>query len=491
MDILPSVPSSCSSSVDSSCWSSSISLSSSNLVCDSLVSVIDSSLFSRSLSSCSSMTSRLDLYLSTLSGGLCLCRCGFWGGLLRWWDGFYYRSVSLLDFELGIFSFLDSFGVVSSDVFRYGSRLVRHLYRTLEGRLLSESVGYLCFRNCVYDLGSGVCLPHSFDLCLFSYFDYDFTLGVHSHLWDSFLRDVLPDLSVRRVLQEFFGLLFINRRVHRFDKLLFLLGSGSNGKSVFFESILGCLGRVNVTNFELRDLFVGRERLSNIACVNGKLLNYSSDVSSSGISEGSFKSFVSGEPQQARFLYGRPFMAYDMPLLVANANSMPSTFDLSVGFFRRFLIIPFTVTISSDKQDKSLGFRLSSEYCGIMNWILEGRQMVIDNGYRLSDSLAVSDALYEYEFSEDSVHQWVVYYGLSGVSFSGSMKVDYLSSELYGFYRSWCSRSGNVSIGLSAFGRRMSILGFSRSRLSRGVVYHIHCTSSCGFSGRKVVLSNG
>lgn len=53
---------------------------------------------------------------------------------------------------------------------------------------------------------------------------------------------------------------FVDRRVAKMETMLVLRGSGSNGKSVVFETIMGILGRENVSNFGIGALITGNER---------------------------------------------------------------------------------------------------------------------------------------------------------------------------------------------------------------------------------------
>jgi phage/plasmid-associated DNA primase len=95
-----------------------------------------------------------------------------------------------------------------------------------------------------------------------------------------------------------------------------LIGTGRNGKSVVYETINGILGTDNVSSIEITSLTESNNKEYNIASINGKMLNYCSDMSKKTIQSSSFKSIISGEKQLARFPYGKPFDALDIPLMV-------------------------------------------------------------------------------------------------------------------------------------------------------------------------------
>ncbi|MEB3372615.1 hypothetical protein SFC43_01335 [Bacteroides sp. CR5/BHMF/2] len=107
---------------------------------------------------------------------------------------------------------------------------------------------------------------------------YDYNPEEHIFLWKQFIDEVLPDEGWQHVFQEFLGSIFIDRRTAKIETMLVLRGSGSNGKSVVFETIMGILGRDNVSNFGIGALITGTERKKNIAYINGKRLNYCSEI---------------------------------------------------------------------------------------------------------------------------------------------------------------------------------------------------------------------
>lgn len=96
-------------------------------------------------------------------------------------------------------------------------------------------------------------------------------------------------------------------------------------------------------------------REKNIAFINGKRLNYCSEIQALefGNDSDTLKSLISGEPTEARPIYGDNFTAYNIPLLMANANQMPYLKDWSYGMRRRICIIPFEVEIPKARQKKN------------------------------------------------------------------------------------------------------------------------------------------
>src|SRR5205085_8900623 len=189
-------------------------------------------------------------------------------------------------------------------------------------------------------------------------------------LWQKFLDEVLPDETRQMVLAEYIGYVFTRLKL---EKTLMLYGRGANGKSVVFDVINALLGAENVANYSLASLSheYHRAKLAN------KLLNYSSEISTR-LEADIFKRLTSGEPVDARLPYGQPFIMSRYARLLFNCNELPRDVEHTEAFFRRYLILPFDVTMPEDQQDKRLAEKIiKSELSGVFNWVLEGLQRLL------------------------------------------------------------------------------------------------------------------
>ena len=168
-------------------------------------------------------------------------------------------------------------------------------------------------------------------------------------LFDKYLKRVLPDEESRKVLAEYVGYIFTNGL--KLEKVAILYGGGANGKSVFFDIMQALIGRDNICTYSLQSLTkVDSYERSSLA---NKLLNYATEIN--GKLEASiFKQLASGEPVQARQIYGQPFIMENYAKLMFNCNELPKEVENTEAFFRRFLIFPFTQTIPKAEQDPEL-----------------------------------------------------------------------------------------------------------------------------------------
>ena len=183
--------------------------------------------------------------------------------------------------------------------------------------------------------------------------------------WGKFLSEILPDKSSVDLLRNYLYAA-VNKVTN--DKMLVLLGSGGNGKSVISQLLPSVLGLDNVCNCEIKDLVHGRYKAYNIARIDGKIINICSEIPIKFAAE--LKGLISKEPILAINLRRDPFFAKNMPSIIAVVNELPICGD-KPSFFRKLTIIPFDVVIKEQDRNPNLINELKEESAGILNWIKE------------------------------------------------------------------------------------------------------------------------
>ncbi|MCA1622729.1 MAG: phage/plasmid primase, P4 family [Acidobacteria bacterium] len=288
--------------------------------------------------------------------------------------------------------------------------------------------------------------------------------------WQSFLDEVLPEKdkvgnvidegkSRQKVLAEYIAYIFTSLKL---EKTLILFGSGANGKSVFFEVIYALLGKNNISNFSLESLGDQYYR----AMLANKILNYSSEISNRLQAE-KFKQLTSGEPIEARLPYGQPMTLTNYAKLAFNTNELPRDVEHTKAFFRRFLIIPFDVTIPEEKQNPNLANEIiETELAGVFNWILEGLNRLLQHG-KFSKCDAAQKALETYRKESDSVAMFI-----EDERYEKSSNYSVVKT-IYQNYRSYCLDNGYKPLGRNNFTKRLEANGVVTDRLSMGLVAYI------------------
>jgi putative DNA primase/helicase len=273
-------------------------------------------------------------------------------------------------------------------------------------------------------------------------------------LFEAYLNKVLPDKERQRVLAEFLGFVFIKHGSNALkeEKALILYGTGANGKSVFFEIVNALLGTDNVSSYSLQSLTNDsgyfRAKMAN------KLVNYASEIN--GKLEASvFKQLVSGEPVEARLPYGQPFMLKQYAKLIFNCNELPKDVEHTNAYFRRFLIIPFDVTIPEAEQDKNLHTKIiENELSGVFNWVLEGLNRLLKQK-RFSECEAAQKAVEQYKIESNSIKQF-----LDENGYRNSPTHYRLLKELYPEYRAFCMEDGMTAFKKMNFSKQLQTMGF-------------------------------
>ncbi|MDM7912290.1 MAG: phage/plasmid primase, P4 family [Methanotrichaceae archaeon] len=279
-----------------------------------------------------------------------------------------------------------------------------------------------------------------------------------------YLSEVLPDESAQRVLAEFLGYVFVKNSTLKLEKALLLLGTGANGKSVMFEIVMALFGEANTASYSVNSLTDNNGYYR--AEIANKLLNYASEINGN-LEASRFKALVSGEPIEARRPYGQAFILTDYARLIFNTNELPRDVEHSLAYFRRFLIIPFRVTIPEAQQDKELAKKIiREELPGVFNWVLAGLQRVLQQRSFSPCDLADRE-LADFRKQSDSVANFMDESGLK----PHLEQVKPLKS-LYSDYRAYCLDAGYKPVSRRVFSKRLEALDFQMDRRSIGFVVY-------------------
>jgi putative DNA primase/helicase len=187
-------------------------------------------------------------------------------------------------------------------------------------------------------------------------------------LWKKFLNEVMPDEDEQMCLQEFFGLCFLDRERYSVEKFAMFIGSGSNGKSVVFDVIKAVIGKEYVSFLDPTQLMDAK----NLIDVDGKRLNFAPDIRRGASFDSALKALSSGQEVTGWKMYVGGKVIKCPPLVFA-MNELPRFRDVTSAFFRRILLFSFDVTITEDRQDKSLAAKIiRNESAGVFRWMMEG-----------------------------------------------------------------------------------------------------------------------
>lgn len=288
---------------------------------------------------------------------------------------------------------------------------------------------------------------------------------VTAPLFQAFLDRVQPDLDCQKLLAEYIGYVFVSPSKLKLEKTLLLYGSGANGKSVFFEIVTSLLGSDNVSHYSLQSLT--EEKGYHRANLTNKLVNYASEISGR-LEANLFKQLVSGEPIEARLPYGQPFILKDYAKLIFNCNELPADVEHTPAYFRRFLIVPFVVTIPEAEQDKQLATKIiQDELSGVFNWVLGGLRRLLAQG-RFTDSEAVRQQIEAYRHQSDTVRVF-----LDEQEYQPHTDYTTPLKELYRDYKAFCFEDNYRPVNSRNFKKRLENYGLQVTRKTGGWVVFV------------------
>lgn len=279
-------------------------------------------------------------------------------------------------------------------------------------------------------------------------FEYD--PEAKAPLFEAYLNEVLPDHESQRVLAEFMGYIFT--RNLKLEKVLFLYGTGRNGKSVMFEIIRALLRDENISYYGLANLT--DDKGYHRAKLVNKLINWASDIGDK-LQSNTFKQLASGEPVDARLPHKDPFQIQNICKFAFNTNTLPTDVEHSDAFFERFLIVPFTVYIEPEKRDSKLPEKIiSKELPGVFNWVLEGLERLLSQG-KFSPCKASDDTLKTFRKDSDSVHLFV-----DETDYHPTANSWIKAKPVYDQYREYCFGEGLRPLARKNFHKRLESLGY-------------------------------
>ncbi|NRO84145.1 hypothetical protein IMAU10149_00717 [Lactobacillus helveticus] len=326
-----------------------------------------------------------------------------------------------------------------------------------DNMILNTESGYV-------DLTNGELKDHNIKMMFSEQTTAEYSDNIDAPMWESFLDQIFnQDKELIHYIQKAVGYSATGSTAEQV--MFLLLGSGRNGKSVFFNTLRNILGsyakQMSVESIVVHNS--GGNANSDIARLeNTRLVTSSEANEGSRLDESLVKQLTGGDRILARFLYGKEF-EYDPKFKIWMAtNHLPFIRGTDEGIWRRLKVIPFNVQIPKDKVDKNLENKLKSEWTGILNWIVQGAIMWQKEG--LEDPEKVKNASRNYRQSMDPLEAFLDECCIASGSYSIKTR------PLYDTYREWTKRSNEHLMSMTKFGKEMS-KKLPRERKTDGIYY--------------------
>jgi putative DNA primase/helicase len=323
---------------------------------------------------------------------------------------------------------------------------VKNLSTLPDGRSINDYKHLVCLKNGMLDLETWKLYPHKEDY--FATFELGVTFDPDStrvcDRWLSFLRQGIQTPEVIQQVQEFFGYCLTKDVIHA--KSLFLVGPGSDGKSVMLKVLRELVGKDNTSSVSFNEL----ENQFLRASLYQKAVNFSTETSSTALESEYFKKIAAGDPINAAFKHKDSFEFSPFCKLVFSANRLPRVLDNSDGFYRRVLPIQFKRQFKEDDPDTDpwLFEKLKAELSEIFAWSLVGLHRLWKEG-RFTDCQETQEALLFYKRLNNPVLCFVDDRCLMGDEYTTD------KTDLFKEYQKYCGTNGYKAFSRENFFREL------------------------------------
>jgi P4 family phage/plasmid primase-like protien len=285
--------------------------------------------------------------------------------------------------------------------------------------------------------------------------------GTRPERWLAFLDEVFGgDAELIAFMQRAAG--YALTGLTNEHKLLFLYGTGRNGKSVFLNTLVWLWG--DYARRAAAEVFLnshGEKHSTGIAGLKGARLVAGSELPKGRTwDESVIKDLTGGDKMTARFMR-QDFFDFDpqLTLLIAG-NNMPSFRGVDEAIRARVVLVPFLVTIPPEKRDKDLDAKLRAEGPAILRWVIDGALDWQKRGLAVPAKVAAASD--EYLDDEDTLGQF-----LADETEAESLHF-VTTTDLHLRFTQWCEHQGLTAWTLRTLQKELKTRGYQDLRRNYG-----------------------
>jgi len=318
------------------------------------------------------------------------------------WDGLVYNELPMIAVENYAYEKMNP---------KPDSRITAEFRKliTMTNLMLDNQIGVtnhkINLKNGVYDLLSGTLAPHSPKNFFTSHIDCNFEPGATCPNFKSWLEEVCShDKEKEEALLDYMAYALAGTDQDN-ELVLILTGEGQNGKSTFMKIMKMLFGTSmsSTTAKKLASPF-GKYALENRAiCLLEEVPSYKDRDFWEEV-----KNISSGGYVEIERKFQMPYEHRVRCRLVMTCNKLPGGTDITFGFMRRLLIIPFTYTVPQEQKRGGFEKQFTKEMPGILNELLARIEKLKERGFMLTIPQASRLAAEAYELEKDNIARFTV-----------------------------------------------------------------------------------
>ena len=322
--------------------------------------------------------------------------------------------------------------------------------------------------NGIVDLKTGKLLPHDRKYMMAKNTNVDVDFEKEPKVWVKCLGDIFDnDEETIKFIKKAIGYTLTGST--REQCLFQCSGDGSNGKSVFFDTIYNMLGDYSL-NAQVESVLTRANSSSgnatpDIARMKGaRFVRTNEPNQGARFNEGFVKQLTGDSVVTARFLYGSDFeFTPEFKLWIAT-NYPIEIRGTDKGIKRRMRLIRFDKIFEGDNADKDIFEKILMELPSILGWAIKGCLEYQKEG--LEPSKSVENATQKYFEDNDIVEKFVV------ENLKKSKYGKEKASDVFIAYKTW-AKNNNEWDGMtqSKFGKELS-KRFEKKNIGGYVYYY-------------------
>ena len=237
------------------------------------------------------------------------------------------------------------------------------------------------------------------------------------------------------------------------NRLFCFIGSGMNGKSKFLELVTKFLGKENCSATELDVLISSRFEITRL---HKKLVCQMGETNFNEMKKTSIlKKLTGGDLIGFEYKNKDLIQEKNYAKILISTNSLPTTDDKTIGFYRRWLIVDFPNQFSEKKDiladiPEEEYSSLALKCCGILKDLLDKREFHKEG--------SIEDRKNKFEAKSDFVQHFLKEYTYQDVN-------GYITkADFYKKFIGWSKENRHRELAENSLGRKMKVKGIDSGR---------------------------